>query len=139
MVIFQSFTYIVVHYALVPLTPLSWGLGVQGWSRKECKAFTMPLGRSFSWSFSQVNKFMSLLSPSFSHFLHCCVWSSPSHLLALLCVVVLFPPPPFHGGWVCKDGVARNVKHLQHHEIDCAHGFLLFTSLSLPFFGHFSC
>jgi hypothetical protein len=52
----------------------------------------MPLGWSFSWSFYQVNKFMSLLSASFSHFLHCCVWSSPSHLLAVLCVVILFPP-----------------------------------------------
>jgi len=52
----------------------------------------VPLGWSFSWSFSQVNKFMSLLSSSFNHFLHCCVWSSPSHLLVVLCVVVLFPP-----------------------------------------------
>lgn len=57
-----------------------------------CKAFTMPLGWLFSWSFFQVSKFISLLSPSFSHFFHCCVWSSSSHLLALLCVVVFSPP-----------------------------------------------
>jgi hypothetical protein len=88
-----------VHCAFIPPTPLSWGLGVQGWSHKECKAFTMSLGWSFSWSFCQVNKFMSLLSSSFSHFLHCCVWSSLSHLLAVLCVVVF---PPFHGDWCVR-------------------------------------
>ncbi len=48
-------------------------------------------------------------------FFCCCAWSFSSHLPTLLCIMLLFPSPHFHGVWVCKDGAARSAKLLQCH------------------------
>jgi hypothetical protein len=129
---------IYLHYCVLwSSSPLSWGLGVWGWSCKECETLAIPWDWLFSWF-------------SFAHLtVIAFFWS----FLMLMCMVIFWSftctivrcdlVPLFYGVWVCRDWAERKAKLLQHHKIDLLNLLFKWTNSSSHchsfFLGCFLC